>query len=87
MVEVFKTNVNNPCYANMLVYRLHRAFSDYTVNFDLEDCDRILRVKCISGTIHALPVIEFLQQHGCEAEVLPDVYAPQLDELRSAYQA
>lgn len=72
MVEVFKTNVNNPCYANMLIYRIQQAFAGYVVNFDLEDCDRILRVKSNSGEVQPLPLIEFLQQQGCAAEVLPD---------------
>lgn len=72
MVEVFKTNVNSHCHASLLVYRLERVFTGYSVNFDLEDCDRILRIKCASGTVQPLPVIAFLQQHGYVAEVLPD---------------
>ncbi|AWO02232.1 hypothetical protein DLD77_05100 [Chitinophaga alhagiae] len=72
MVEVFKTNVNSACYAHILIYRIRQRFTEYIVNFDLEDCDRILRVKSTTGTIHPLPLIAFLQQHGCTAEVLPD---------------
>jgi hypothetical protein len=83
MIEVFKTNVNNPCHASMLVYRIQQAFREYTVNFDLEDCDRILRVKSASGAVQALPLIEFLQKNGCAAEVLPDEY-PAINRVRPA---
>ncbi len=45
MVEVFKTNVNDPLHAlwilNVLSYELPGA----RINFDLQDCDRILRVE------------------------------------------
>lgn len=83
MVEVFKTNVNSPCYANMLVYRIQQVFRDYTVNFDLEDCDRILRVKSASGAVPPRPIIEFLQAQGCVAEVLPDE-CPVVNRVRPA---
>lgn len=84
MVEIFKTNVDHPCYANILVYRIQQVFTDYTVNFDLEDCDRILRVKSASGAIHPLPLIEFLQKQGCTAEMLPDDY-PAMPLMQAPY--
>ncbi|WP_343700921.1 hypothetical protein [Chitinophaga sp.] len=74
MVEIFKTNVNSACFAHMLIYRIQQTFTEYIVNFDLEDCDRILRVKSTTGEIQPLPLIAFLQEHGCAAEVLPDDY-------------
>ncbi len=84
MVEIFKTNVDSPCHANMLVYRIQQVFTHYTVNFDLEDCDRILRVKCTSGDIHPLPLIEFLEKQGCVAQMLPDDY-PAAPLMQSQY--
>jgi len=71
MVEVFKTNVQEQDQANMLVAEIHKAFDNYTVNFDLEDCDRILRV-CSTGFIHSRRLIELLKTRGFDAEVLPD---------------
>ena len=50
MVEVFKTNVYEPCQSIMLVRILYNYFPDHRINFDLEDCDRILRVE---GKRHA----------------------------------
>ncbi|SEL78246.1 hypothetical protein SAMN04488505_1021102 [Chitinophaga rupis] len=45
MVEVFKTNVQQAAHAEKLVSVLHQHFPGNKVNFDLEDCDRILRVE------------------------------------------
>jgi hypothetical protein len=45
MVEVFKTNVRKMSQANKLVSLLLRHFPNSRINFDLHDCDKILRVK------------------------------------------
>jgi hypothetical protein len=76
MVEVFKTNVEDPDHARALVEEIHQTFRDYIANFDLEDCDNILRVECLSGIIHVPALIDFLQEFGCQAEVLPDEPPP-----------
>jgi hypothetical protein len=72
MVEVFKTNVAESDHAKMLVAQIHRAFTHYSANFDLDDCDRILRVQSTSGYVMAGPVIDLLRDLGFYAEVLPD---------------
>lgn len=72
MIEVFKTNVTNKYYAEMLVISLQKFFPGYTANFDLEDCDRILRVKCWHGSVDPSEVVDFLRDFDFQAEVLPD---------------
>lgn len=72
MVEVFKTNVEHHDHADMLIGQIHQVFTGYKANFDLEDCDRILRIKNADGLVHSSPVIELLRYYGFEAEVLPD---------------
>jgi hypothetical protein len=72
MVEVFKTNVNDSVQAHMLIGQIHKSFADYKANFDLEDCDKILRIKCASGLIHSVQVINILLSYGVKAEVLHD---------------
>jgi hypothetical protein len=72
MVEVFKTNVIEHDDANMLVYHIHQNFGEYKANFDLEDCDRILRVKSSTGQVEAAVLINLLKELGFDAEVLPD---------------
>ena len=45
MVRVFKTNVDCHHNANLLLAQLSIIISDCDINFDLEDCDRILRLE------------------------------------------
>jgi len=71
-VEVFKTNVSTRTYANKLLNHIHKAFTKYNANFDLEDCDNILRVQCTRGSISSKALILFLKDLGCCAETLPD---------------
>ena len=70
MVEVFKTNVNSDNDARMLV-RLIEQRLGYHANFDLNDCDRILRVQCSEACVHA-SLISLLDEYGFNAEVLPE---------------
>lgn len=45
MVEVFKTNVSHKRAAKRLLGVLSKQFPMFSINFDLEDCDKILRVE------------------------------------------
>ena len=88
MVEVFKTNVNERGHANMLIDLIHKTFIDYKANFDLWDCDKILRVECRTGLIIPATLIDLLKEFGFHAEVLPgddqavDILARHADFLR-----
>ncbi len=71
-VEVFRTNIVDRDKANWLIDQIQRNFKDYTASFDLEDCDRILVVKCDTRNVESSIVINLLKTLGCTAEVLPD---------------
>ena len=43
-VEVYKTTVNSRQQANALERLLVQKFPEMSVHFDLDDCDRILRI-------------------------------------------
>jgi len=73
MVEVFITDVKDHGKAQLLLERIHAAFTGYEANFDLEDCDRILRVLSITGCVESRPIIGLLKELGCHAQVLPDI--------------
>lgn len=45
MVEVFKTNIQERRQAAFLFEVLAHQFPLFKINFDLDDCDRILRVE------------------------------------------
>ena len=72
MVEVFKTNVHERDDADMLISRIHHVFEKYNANFDLTDCDKILRIECLSGIVEPCSLIALVASHGFHAEVLPD---------------
>ena len=81
-VEVFKTNVQEWYHANMLVAEIHKRFTGYKANFDLDDCDKILRVKAVTDMIPPAPIILLLRLYGFHAEVLPDEHHP-TDSIKS----
>ncbi|TSD64650.1 hypothetical protein FFF34_012135 [Inquilinus sp. KBS0705] len=67
-VEVFKTNVNEANISRRLTEQLLKCFPASKVNFDLEDCDNVLRVE---GTgICPKRIIELLNHNGHHCEVL-----------------
>jgi len=76
MIEVFKTNVDNKASAANLIALLRINFG-YAVNFDLEDCDRILRVECTTGPVDAVAIIQLLHKAGFTAYILEDIVAQQ----------
>jgi hypothetical protein len=45
MVEVFKTNVRSTRKAKLIIQKLEEEFPNHKINFDLSDCDKILRVQ------------------------------------------
>ena len=70
MVEVFKTNVQQLELAEQLVSVLRGRFDFCKINFDLEDCDKILRVE--GKQICVETIIEILNTHGLQCEILTD---------------
>lgn len=45
VIEVFKTNVQEQDQACKLLTLLQQHFPSSKINFDLDDCDKILRVE------------------------------------------
>jgi hypothetical protein len=74
MIEVFKTDVADTRYADILVEHIQRIFYGYEANFDLQDCDKILRVKNVVGKVNTDRLIKMLNSFGFYAEVLRDDY-------------
>jgi hypothetical protein len=68
MVEVFKTNVLKKQHAKTMIEMLSKHFPDNKINFDLSDCDKILRVE--GKSIRPEIIIELLSKRRFECEVL-----------------
>lgn len=45
MIEVFKTDISNNAVAEIIAKHLQNILPEAKINFDLEDCDNILRVE------------------------------------------
>ena len=68
MVEVFKTNVEEVEVSKFLIQKLLDNFPGSLVNFDMEDCDKILRIEAETVINHK--IIEILNSNGYSCEVL-----------------
>ncbi len=68
MVEVFKTNVRRRKDAAILVSDLLSVFPSCRINFDLMDCDHILRVE--GNFVHSEQIIHIMQCKQYECELL-----------------
>jgi hypothetical protein len=80
MVEVFKTDVCDNKISKMIVSAIRNKFTTYKVNFDLEDCDHILRVET-SRLVNPFEIIDIVADHGFTAEILEDVVNEPLDVI------
>jgi len=67
-VEVFKTNVRQKRQARVLLNILARQFPGLRINFDLEDCDNILRVE--GNNVRQEKIAELVTENGYWCDVL-----------------
>ena len=68
MVEVFKTIVADQNVANDIAMQLRLHASVAEVSFDLDDCDRILRVK--GHSVDVQTIVREVIRMGYSCEVL-----------------
>ena len=68
MVEVFKTNVQKKAQGKMLLCILSESFPSFKINFDLSDCDKVLRVE--GDHIEALRIMILVKEYGFKCEIL-----------------
>ena len=68
MVEVFKTNVQKKAQSKMLLCILSEAFPSFKINFDLSDCNKVLRVE--GDNMEALPIMILVKEYGFTCEIL-----------------
>jgi hypothetical protein len=72
MIEVFKTNITNRALSSEIINKLNEMFPGYQSNFDLEDCDNILRIDAGNENLNSETIIKLLHENGFAAETLPD---------------
>lgn len=68
MIEIFKTNIKEVIDSKAITQILLKNFPLSKINFDLEDCDKILRIE---STIIEIPkVIQLLNENKFQCEIL-----------------
>ncbi|KAB7530275.1 hypothetical protein F8C76_01845 [Flagellimonas olearia] len=72
MVEVFRTSVATIEIAEFLLEKLQREFPCCEINFDLEDCDNILRVATMSNSLDPMPIIRLVEECNVDIQALVD---------------
>lgn len=70
MIEVFKTNVQNKDIANQIIEELSSHLPSSYINFDLNDCDCILRIEHGENIIEK--VYHVFEKLGHSCEILTD---------------
>ena len=73
MVEVYRTNISDERQADFLVTRLQEKYPTYKINFDLEDCDNILRVEGKELSAQTEHICGILEDFGFKAIILEDI--------------
>ena len=80
MVEIFKTNFKSKKKAKQVISMLEHEFPDCIINFDLEDCDKILRIETSKEAIDCKKVIQLINDFGFNIEVLSDSIPTNLEK-------
>lgn len=62
MIRIFKTNVQKKRDARYLLKNLQVYFPEGKINFDLQDCDKILRVELVD--CEAAGIIAIINESG-----------------------
>jgi hypothetical protein len=68
MVEVFKTNITENGKAVEIISMLSHHLPGCKINFDLQDCDNILRVK--GDNVSVTEVIQLVSSTGAACALL-----------------
>lgn len=68
MIEVFKTNIEEPSQAAVLIALLVDHFPGHRINVDLHDCDKVLRIE--GGNFHPARIMTLVEQHGFMCSLL-----------------
>lgn len=68
-IQVFKTNVQEQKEAYQIIYKLEKIMTKAKINFDLEDCDKILQIERTNKSMNIF-ILRFLHELDFYCEVL-----------------
>jgi hypothetical protein len=70
VVEVFKTNINHEWQVQFIIPALQKLLPEARITFDLDDCDKILRIEGEVTLMDIHQIIQVISVSGYHAEVL-----------------
>lgn len=70
-IKVFKTNVTNRDEARKIRAMIQRRYPGSRATFDLDDCDRVLRIEYPRGFIDLSILKQIIGRFGYQLEKLP----------------
>lgn len=65
---MFKTSVSKKSESHRIIQELKNIIPEARINFDLKDCDKILRIEATHFEIESIHSI--LHKHGYKSEIL-----------------
>ncbi len=69
-IEIFKTNVADGASAKNIINKLERLIPSAKINFDLDDCDKILLVEFIGAYIDTFMISHTVEGLGFDIQLL-----------------
>lgn len=69
-VSVYKTNIDDSSEASTIVTEIRRVLPGSDPSFDLEDCDKVLRVEYQSSNMDKTKVESILEDYGYQISPL-----------------
>ncbi|GIZ08162.1 hypothetical protein [Flavobacterium sp. UMI-01] len=72
MIEIYRTNIIKEEDAQQMLRQLRQFFPHYKIDFDLEDCDHILRVETFEETLDNDAILRVVTDDGFYIEILSD---------------
>lgn len=70
-IKVYKTNVQEPSHAKEILDKIRMYVPDSDPSFDLEDCDKVLRVETRKKPVNDLKIRGLVKDSGYHIEELP----------------
>lgn len=69
-VEVFKTNVAHKKTAKVILAEIGVHQPEYKCNFDLDDCDKVLRIENTGGNVDTKLIFSILEKNNHRGTIL-----------------
>lgn len=70
-IAVYKTDIDTKEAAEPIISSIQHQIGECEVNFDLEDCDKVLRVVSLNGPVDKSTLENIFKRFGHRTEPVP----------------